>query len=429
MQLKRQIRLFTTVLALFLFAGILPLLTFAQEKIEFRGINRSGHFAETGLLKKWPEAGPDVLMKIEGAGKGYSHPILVNDKIFVTGIKKDTLDVLTAYTAEGTLLWETTYGRSWIKSYTDSRCTPVWENGKLYVSSGTGQVSCINAETGEIIWQVDAIALYSGEIYDHGDAENPLVLEDKVIFTTGGEENAVVALKKTDGSLVWKSKSLGGAKSYASPVLINHMGRKIILVQTTRHLIAFDPDKGEILWNYDLIRYHLHKMGVGANTNAPLYHNGEVFVTSGYDHPGIKLKLDENGSSYTEVWKNDTLDTHHGGVVLVGGYLYGSNWQNNAKGRWACVEWESGRTMWEAEWYNKGSIVSADGQMIIYEEKSGNVALLHPDPEQMKIISTFKVEEGVGPHWAHPYIAGGKLFIRHGDVIMVYNISETGQQG
>ena len=251
-----------------------------------------------------------------------------------------------------------------------------------------------------------------------------MILEDNIIFTTGGEKNAVVALNKTDGSLVWKTKSLGGAKSYASPALIRHNGRDIVLVQTTNHLIAVDPDNGEMLWNYNLIQYHLHKQGVGANTNIPLYHNGEVFVTSGYDHPGIKLRLAEDGGSFTELWKNDTLDTHHGGVELVDGYLYGSNWQNNAKGRWACVDWNTGRTMWESEWYNKGSVVSAHGLMVIYEEKSGNVALLEPDPSEMKIISTFKVDEGAGPHWAHPYIAGGKLFIRHGEVILVYDISQ-----
>jgi len=168
----------------------------------------------------------------------------------------------------------------------------------------------------------------------------------------------------------------------------------------------------------------LHEQGVGANTNAPLYSNGEIFVTSGYNHPGIKLALSDDGKSVQEIWKNDTIDTHHGGVVLVDGNLYGSNWQNNSKGRWASVNWESGRTNWEEEWYNKGSTIYADGMLYIYEEKSGNVALVEPSPENLKIISTFKVTDGEGPHWAHPAIYGKKLFIRHGNVLLVYNISE-----
>ncbi|MFW5755949.1 MAG: PQQ-binding-like beta-propeller repeat protein, partial [Tangfeifania sp.] len=204
---------------------------FSQEIIEFRGINCTGHFNETVLLKEWPEDGPELLLEIEGIGKGYSHPIVAENKIFVTGIKEDTTDVLSAYNFSGELIWETPYGRSWLRSYSDSRCTPVYENGNLYVASGTGQVSCINATTGKITWQVDAIENYSGEIHLHGDAESPLIVGDKVLFTTGGEENTMIALKKSDGELAWKTRSLGGAKSYASPTLISHNGHEIIVVQ------------------------------------------------------------------------------------------------------------------------------------------------------------------------------------------------------
>jgi outer membrane protein assembly factor BamB len=394
----------------------------SQEIIEFRGTGRSGHFNGTDLLKQWPENGPEVLLKIEGIGKGYSVPIMADNTIFVTGIKEDTTDVISAYDLEGELIWETKYGRSWTRSYSDSRSTPTYENGKLYVSSGTGQVNCIDADNGKIIWQVDAIKKYKGEIYKHGDAEHPLVLQNIVVYTTGGEENTMVALNKTDGSLVWKTKSLGGEKSYASPVIIQHNGLNIILAQTANNLIAVNPLNGEIYWYYNLIKYHLHQQGVGANTNPPIYYKNEIFVTSGYDHPGIKLALSEDGKSVTEIWKNDTIDTHHGGVVLVNGNLYGSNWQNNSKGRWTSVNWETGKTNWEEEWFNKGSIIYADRMLYIYEEKSGNVALIEPSSEKMKIISTFKMKEGEGPHWAHPAVYDGKLFIRHGNVLMVYNI-------
>lgn len=409
---------------LFLILAFTTSTLFSQQIIEFRGIDRTGHFDETGLLKQWPEAGPELILKIEAIGKGYSHPILVEEIIFVTGIKQDTLDVLSAYNLKGELLWETPYGRSWTKSYTDSRSTPTYENGRLYISSGTGQVNCIDAKTGKIIWTVDAIKLYNGEIYVHGDAENPLLVNDLVVFTTGGSENTMVALNKSDGSLVWKTKSLGGAKSYASPVLIQHSQNLMILAQTSENIIAINPENGEIIWHYNLIRFHKHEQGVGANTNPPLYSNGEIFVTSGYDHPGIKLALSTDGKSVTEIWKNDTIDTHHGGVVLIDGHLYGANWQNNSKGRWASINWETGRTNWETDWYNKGSTVFADGMLYIYEEKSGNIALVEPSPEKMKIVSTFKVTDGEGPHWAHPAIYDRKLFIRHGNALMIYDIKE-----
>jgi outer membrane protein assembly factor BamB len=398
---------------------------FSQNMVEFRGENRSGLFNETGLLKQWPENGPELFLKIEGVGKGYSQPIFANEKIFISGIKEDTIDILSAYNLKGEMLWETPYGRSWTASYIDSRSTPTFENGKLYVASGTGQLNCIDAETGKIIWQVNTIEKYKGEIYKHGDAEAPLLTNNAVLYTTGGEQNTMIALDKKDGSLLWKTVSLGGAKSYASPTLIEHKGRKMILALTTKNLIAIQPENGVIIWSYDLIQYHTLSQGEGAQTNPPLYFNNEIFVTSGYDHPGIMLSLSEDGNSVKLKWKNDTIDTHHGGNVLINGNIYGSNWQNNANGKWASVNWETGRTNWEADWENKGSIITADGMMYFYEEKRGNVALAEPSADSLKIISTFKIRDGVGPHWAHPAIYGGKLFIRHGDVLMIYNIKDV----
>ena len=404
---------------------LLSISGFSQELVEFRGVGRTGIYKETGLLKKWQEAGPNVLLSIEGVGKGFSQPIFADNKIFITGIKRDTTDILSAYNLQGDLLWETPYGRSWTASYIDSRSTPTYENGRLYVCSGTGQVSCVEAATGNLIWQVNASQKYNGQIYKHGDAEALLVTKNAVLYTTGGEQNAMVALDKKDGSLVWKSGSLGGAKAYASPVLINHYGKDIILAQTSKDIIALQPKDGTILWSYNLLQYHLISTGVGAQANPALYHNGEIFVTSGYDHPGVMLSLSEDGSSVQLKWKNDTIDTHIGGVVLVDGNIYGSNWENNARGKWASVNWKTGRTNWETKWENKGSIIYADGMLYLLEEKRGNVALVEPSPETLKIVSTFKVEEGAGPYWAHPAIYDGKLFIRHGDVLMVYNIKDV----
>jgi outer membrane protein assembly factor BamB len=397
--------------------------SWSQDLVEFRGVNRSGFYNESNLLKSWPANGPELLLKIEGIGKGYSQPIFAEGKIFVTGIKHDTMDVLSAYNPEGKHLWETVYGRSWIRTFPESRSTPTYTDGKLFVVSGTGQVGCVDASSGKLLWSVNASEKYKGEIYKHGEAESPLVFKNMVFYTTGGEENTLVALNKVDGSLLWKSKSLGGEKSYASPILINHNGLDIILAQTTKNLIAINANDGEILWFYNLIQYHTDEsQGLGAQANPPIYFNNEIFVTSGYNHPGILFSLSEDGKSVSEKWKNYDIDTHHGGVVLVDGNLYGANWQNNSKGRWVCVNWETGKTNWETDWFNKGSTISADGMLCFFEEKSGHLALVKPDPEKLNIVSTFRVREGDGPYWAHPAIYDGKLFVRHGDVLLIYNI-------
>lgn len=396
----------------------------AQEIIEFRGVDRSGHFAEKGLIKQWNEEGPELILKIVGIGKGYSSPILVGETIFITGIKQDTTDILSAYNLDGELLWDVEYGRSWTRSYIDSRSTPTYCDGKLYVSSGTGQLSSIDAKVGKIIWKVNAVEKYEGEIHRHGDSEAPLVVDDLVVYLVGGEKNTMVAFHKDSGKEIWVTKSLGGAKSYASPTLIKHNGRKIILAQTTDNLLGINPANGEIIWSYNLIQFHLKSQGQGGQTNPPLYYNNEIFVTSGYDHPGLMFSLSEDGNQIDLKWRNDTLDNHHGGVVLYDGNIYGANWQHNSRGKWACVNWETGETNWENEWINKGSIITADDMLYLHEERKGNVALVEPSIDSLKVVSSFIMNEGEGPHWAHPAIYDGKLFIRHGNVLMVYNIRE-----
>ena len=411
-----------TIVILFL---LISTTIFSQNLVEFRGVKRTGFYNETGLLKQWPENGPKLLLKIKGIGKGYSQPIFADGKVFVSGVKKDTTDIISAYNLKGELLWETPYGRSWIRSYADSRSTPTFENGKLYIASGTGQLNCIDANTGKVVWEVDVIKEYDGEIFTHGDAEAPLVVGNLVVYVTGGEKNTMVAFNKKDGSLVWKTKSLGGAKSYASPTVIKYNNKKMILVQTTRNLISVAPADGKIIWSYNLIQHHIKKMGKGGNTNPPLYHNNEIFVTSGYDHFAVMLSLSDDGNSVQLKWKNDTIDNHHGGVVLVDGNIYGANWQNNSRGKWVSVNWETGKVNWETKWINKGSIITADGLLYLYEEKSGNVALVEPSTDSLRIISTFKIEDGAGPHWAHPAIYDGMLFIRHGNVLMIYDIKKN----
>jgi outer membrane protein assembly factor BamB len=403
---------------------IISIFVSAQGIIEFRGVERSGHYNESNLLKEWPENGPELIQKIENVGKGYSQAILVDETIFVTGIKEDTIDILSAFNLNGELLWDVPYGRSWTRSYIDSRSTPTYESGNLYIVSGTCAINCIDATNGKIIWQVDAMKEYGAEPHKHGESESLVLSDNAVVYTTGGEQNTMIALDKNKGTLIWKSKSLGGAKSYASASLINHNGQDIILAQTMKYLLAINPLNGEIIWKYDLIQYHLLSQGEGAQSNIPLYKNGELFVTSGYDHPGIMLSLADDGKSVELKWRNDTIDTHHGGVVLVDENIFGSNWQNNANGKWASVNWETGETNWEQKWENKGSVISADGMLYLYEEKRGNVALVEPSSDSLKIISTFKVDGGIGPHWAHPAIYDGKLFIRHGDVLMIYDIKE-----
>lgn len=395
----------------------------AQDLVEWRGLNRTGIYSDQNLLKSWPKNGPQLLLELKDIGKGYSSPLIYKNTIFVTGLK-DTLDVISAYEMNGQKKWETPYGHGWANSFPETRCTPTIENNRIYLVSGMGQVACVDAISGKLIWRVDANTDYKGEPHRWGIAESLAISDKAVFYVTGGEETSVIALDKSNGKLIWKTKSLGGTRAYASSVIIEKAGLKLLLAQTANDLMAVNIDNGEIIWRFNLIQYHTGESGKGGNTNTPLFYNNEIFVTSGYDHPAIMLSLAVDGHSVTLKWTNPDFDNHMGGVVKVGDYIFGSNWQNNSKGNWMCIDWNTGKTMYETTWFNKGPIISADGLLYCQEEKSGNLALVKPVSEKFDVLSSFKIKQGEGPFWAHPTIYDGKLLVRHGEYLAVYSLKK-----
>jgi len=417
MKKERYLVAFVTICtAVFLSTGV----ELQAQDGQWRGPDRDGKYPDTGLLKSWPEDGPELLLKKEGLGNGYSSPVVVDEMIYISG-KRDVSDVLTKLDMDGNILWETTYGTAWDRSFPETRSTPTIEDGRIYIMGGLGTVVCMDTETGEIIWQKNTHEEFEGEFHRWGMTESLLLTHKAVISSPTGGQTAVVALDKKDGSLLWKSEPTGGVRSYVSPLLVEHNGTRMVLIHSSEDILAVDPESGEIYWSVDLTTEY----GFGGrrnNTNTPLYHNGEIYTTSGYDAQGVMLKLSDDGKSAEVKWHNGDLDVHHGGLVLQDGYLYGANWINNGNGNWVCQEWETGKKMWEEKWHNKGSIIYADGLLYIFEEKQGHIGLLEPSPESFKLISSFRLESRSGPYWAHMAFFNKKLFVRHGEVLYIYDI-------
>ncbi len=389
----------------------------------WRGPSGNGTYPDSDLLQKWLDSGPPLFLKIEGIGKGYSSPAIFNKNIYITGLK-DSFDILSVYDLKGKLLWRKAIGASWYGTYPDSRNMPAIENNKVYISSGMGEITCLNATNGELIWKENPHQDYKGAFSQWGMAESLLLTDNAVISSVGGEGASVVALDKNSGKLVWKSPPTGDKRAYTSPIMIERNGNKIILVVLSDNILGINPVNGEILWKFNLVNGLTGDRGRRNNINTPLYKNGEIFITSGYDSDAVMLILSEDGHKVTLKWKNSFLDTHYGGVVEVNGYIYGSNWQSNTQGKWACLEWNTGKEMYEQNWHTKGPVIYADGHLYCMEEKSGHVALVLADPSGFKVISTFRVQVGAGPYWAHPVIYDSKLFIRHGDVLMIYDLQD-----
>jgi outer membrane protein assembly factor BamB len=392
----------------------------AQLQYGWRGEGRTGIYKDAMLLKSWPETGPSLLWESLEAGNGFSSATVTEDAVYISG-KKGENDVLTAYTQEGKKKWETVYGKVSNSNYPDSRSTPTVSNGKVFVVSGAGDMVCISTD-GKIIWSVNYFEKYGASAPRFGISESPLVIDNKVIGTPGGSKAAMVAFNVNDGKVVWETPSIGDATQYVNPLLIENAGKKMIITHTTGHIIGVNPADGKLLWKFNYEAVNDQQGGRRNHINTPIYRDGFLFAANGYEQAAVKVKINWDGTEPTLVWKNTDITPQVGGMILMGDVIYSSTHDTNSQGRWITVDWNSGKTLWFADWFNKGSIISADGMIYIYEETTGNVGLVRPDKEKLNVVSHFRIAKGTGPYWAHPVINKGRLFIRHGEYLAVYSL-------
>lgn len=393
-----------------LLSGLL-ITAFSQTPTRWRGENGNGIYLEQGLLKSWPPGGPAELWSFEKLGKGHSSPVISQDFLYVTGLKGET-GMLFKFDLEGNLIWEKAYGPEFSASFTGPRGSPVVVGPMLYIESGKGVIYCLSTADGGKIWEKNLFKDFDGSNITWGVNETPVVDGDIIYATPGGKNNNIVALNRHSGDLVWTSKGKGELSAYCTPLLIRHNGRKLLITHTASNLLGLDAASGELLWSQS----QPNQYSVHANT--PLYHNGGIFYFSGYGKGGGMLKLSQDGSSVSQVWYNEKLDSRMGGAVVLDGYIYTSG---DYAREWRCVQWASGKEMYASSELGKGVVIYANGMLYCYTDR-GEMALVKADPSEFKPISKFRVEKGSEQHWAHPVIHKGVLYVRHGSAIIAYKI-------
>jgi outer membrane protein assembly factor BamB len=244
-----------------------------------------------------------------------------------------------------------------------------------------------------------------------------------VIASPGGKKASLAAFNIENGKLIWSSEPLGDGPQYVNPLLIDYAGKKIIVTVSGTFIFAVNASDGKILWKVN----YAEENGAGANIRknhaiTPIFRDGNILIANGYGWVALKLRLSTDGNSVQKVWENRNFDPQLGGVVLLCNRLFGANHQSDPSDAWICVDWNTGKTLWTQKWYTRGSVISADNMLIMFEERSGHVALAIPEADRLNIVSEFQVTKGEGPFWAHPVISNGKLYIRHGDMLMAYKI-------
>ena len=397
---------------------------FADDWPQFRGPNRNGVSHETGLLMQWPPGGPKLLWAVtENLGEGYSSPAIANGLIFATGMI-ETMGILFAFDLEGKLKWKKIYGPEWEGSWRGTRSTPTIDSSRVYVHSSLGVVYCYDTKTGKLIWTRDVAGDYEGIQTEWGWAESLLIVDDKVICTPAGKRVTMVALNKTTGEIVWDKTNLGEQHAYCSPILIERGGKKIVISRTELIFFGINAANGDILWTYDCEELMKPAKHPHIHPNLPIYHNGNVYITSGYDAGGFMFKISEDGNSIELQWHEKTLDVFLGGAVLVDDHIYGASYARNRRSEWISLNWDTGEPQYKGQWnHNQGVILYADDRLYCYDEKTGELALVEVGPA-FRVISSFKIQNtSTKFYWAHPSISGGRLYVRHGRQMWCYDIA------
>jgi outer membrane protein assembly factor BamB len=384
---------------------------------QWRGPDRTDVSRETGLLKSWPEGGPKLVWLFKDCGLGYSGPAIVGDKLFTLGAR-DNVEYLIAVDAKtGKELWSAKLGDLLKNDWGDGpRGTPAVDGDRVYALSGLGNLVCMSAVDGMVLWE-RRMSEFGGKVPGWGYTESVLVDGDRVVCTPGGAQGAIIALDKKNGKLIWQSKEFTDGAQYASILAVNHNGARQYIQLTMRHVAGIAATDGKLLWSADF-------PGSTAVIPTPIFHDGQVYVTAGYGAGSKSVKIGAD-NAVTDVYVNKVMKNHHGGVILVDGYLYG---HSDGTG-WVCQNFATGEQVWaEKNALGKGAVGYADGMLYCLAENNGTVVLAEASPKGWKEHGRFKLEPQTtqrsprGHIWTHPVITDGRLYLRDQDLLYCFDV-------
>ncbi|HUY35721.1 MAG TPA: PQQ-binding-like beta-propeller repeat protein [Pirellulales bacterium] len=386
----------------------------------WRGADRSGVSHESGLMTSWPEGGPNLLWKCSGLGEGFSTPSIAGKLIYAMGNANGQEWVFALdRTQRGKQVWATPVGlvRHHGGGYPGPRSTPTVDGNRVYALGLNGDLVALDAKHGKLIWRHDLKGEFGGSVGGWGYSESVLVDGPLLVCTPGGAEATMLALNKDDGAPVWRAK-VGDTADYSSIIKIEVDGVKQYVQLTRQGVIGVNAANGEFLW-----RYNGPANGT-ANASTPVFGEAGVFAATGYGHGGGLVHLTRRGDQFDakEVYFTKNMKSQHGGMVLVDGYLYGSD-----DAIFTCLDFKTGEIQWTDRAPGKGSVVCADG-LLFCRSEGGPVSLVRASPEKFELLGQFEQpERSAAASWPYPVVAGGRLYLRDQDNLFCYDVRGDGQ--
>ncbi|QDU09336.1 PQQ-binding-like beta-propeller repeat protein [Gimesia aquarii] len=389
-----------------------------QAWTQFRGPGRANISAETGLLKDWNQAPPKLLWTARGLGEGYSSVSLSGNLLFTMGTKSNEEVVIALDVNTGEIVWSQSNGSIFKDGQGNGpRSTPTIDGNVLYALGANGDLSCMTTRDGNVEWTKNILQEFNASNIVWGISESPLIDGEKLICSPGGQGAAMVALNKQNGATIWKAAVPGNPKAaYSSAIIVNVGGVKQYVNFTHDGIMGVNAKTGTPLWGNN------RAANKTANCSAPLFsaRNNAIFYASGYGTGGALLKLSASQNRATAQLGFFTQDmkNHHGGMVVVDGFVYGSS----DPGVLTCINLSNGETVWQNRSVGKGALTCADGHIYMRSE-AGPIALVELSPKAYVEKGRFNQPQRSGkPAWPHPVVADGKLFLRDQDSLLCYDL-------
>jgi outer membrane protein assembly factor BamB len=420
-------------------AGMLTAsVTLAEDWPGFRGPNRDGICKETGLLQSWPKDGPSLVWTAKNLGLGWGTPSIAEGKVFGIGTRNGKDGIWAVAEKDGKELWFTPFAdppaAKTLGNQTNGPAgTPTYDKGKLYVVSHGGTLGAFDAAKGKQLWSKNYISDFGGSLPRWGFNDSVLIDGNKLICAPGGPKAAVAALDPATGKTLWTTDAgdVGGGNGYSSPIkaTFGNVPMYVILTGQKAGLLGVHAETGKVLWQYK----NTPAAGGVAQIPIPIIKGDLVWVSCSYNGGSALLQIVPAGKDKFEVkelkaYKKPELNNHHGGMVLVGDYIYFGHDQN--QGFPVCVEFKSGEIKYKegkmpAGGAGSAAVLYADGRLY-YRYQNSTMVLLEPSPDEVKLVSSFKLpapdQKSYPQSWPHPVIANGKLYIRDQNVMYAYNL-------
>jgi outer membrane protein assembly factor BamB len=337
---------------------------------------------------------------------------VAGDRVFVQGTRKRDSVVIALNRADGKEVWSKSLGSSESNDRgSGPRGTPTVDGDRLYILTENGDLACLKID-GTEVWRRNILRDFRGSQLQWLISESPLVDGPHVVVSPGGSGAGMVKLDKMTGKTVWTAKDLSDPAGYSSIVAADVQGVRTYMTFTADAGVGVRASDGKLMFRYPNAANRV------ANIATPIFSNNKVFFTSAYGTGGGLLDLTaRNGEvSAKEVYFTREMRNHHGGVVLVDGYLYGFS-----DAILTCLDFATGKQMWRDRSVGKGSVTFADGRLYIQGENNV-VGLADATSSGYRETGRFSIPDKGLPSWAHPVVSDGRLYVRNQDVLITYDI-------